>query len=168
MKHTFATSGLGAAILFAGLSAAQTPGKVDFRRDIQPLFQEKCIGCHGRSQQSAGMRLDQRSSAMAVRGSTMIGPGNAVGSVLYLKVSGTRFGQRMPPAGPLDPAQIEAIKNWIDQGAEWPDDLSGDTASLKRLIDLGADPNVANDAGATALMWAIDDEQKTRHKGPRT
>jgi mono/diheme cytochrome c family protein len=63
---------LGAVTLFAALltaqTATQTPGKVDFRRDIRPLFQEKCIGCHGPSQQSAGMRLDQRSSAMAIRG----------------------------------------------------------------------------------------------------
>ena len=27
-------------------------------------------------------------------------------------------GTRMPPTGPLDPAQIETIRNWIDQGAE--------------------------------------------------
>jgi ankyrin repeat protein len=33
----------------------------------------------------------------------------------------------MPPAGPLRPEQIEIIKAWIDQGAEWPDELSGDT-----------------------------------------
>ena len=62
MRHSFAVSALAAATAFPGLLAAQAPGKVDFRRDIQPLFQEKCIGCHGPSQQSAGMRLDRRSS----------------------------------------------------------------------------------------------------------
>ena len=33
----------------------------------------------------------------------------------------------MPPTGPLAATQIEIIKNWIDQGAEWPDDASGET-----------------------------------------
>src|SRR5580658_9806563 len=103
--------------------------RVDFRRDIQPLFQEKCIGCHGPSEQSAGMRLDRRSSAMQARGAVRLGPGNSAASMVYLKISGTRYGTRMPPTGPLDPAQIELIKNWIDQGAEWPDDLAGEKAS---------------------------------------
>jgi ankyrin repeat protein len=35
--------------------------------------------------------------------------------------------------------------------------LYGDGASARQLLDMGADPNVRNDAGATALMWAVDD-----------
>ena len=128
MTHSFAVSALVAVIAFPSLLPAQTPGKVDFRRDIQPIFQEKCIGCHGPSQQSAGMRLDRRSSAMEARGFVRLGPGNSAASLVYLKISGTRYGTRMPPTGPLDPAQIELIKNWIDQGAEWPDDLAGEKA----------------------------------------
>src|SRR5580658_7503761 len=129
MRHSFAVSGLAAATAFPGLLAAQTPRKVDFRRDIQPIFQEKCLGCHGPSQQSAGMRLDRRSSAMQARGAVRLGPGNAAASMVYLRTSGTRYGTRMPPTGALDPAQIELIRNWIDQGAEWPDDFAGEKAS---------------------------------------
>jgi ankyrin repeat protein len=202
MTRLSATSVLAVATLSAGLLTAQTPGKVDFRRDIQPIFHEKCIGCHGPSQQNAGMRLDRRSSAMESRGSIRLGPGNAAGSRLYLRISGNQYGTRMPPTGPLDPAQIELIKKWIDQGAEWPDDLAGErvvsppdpravrimeplrngdieafTRLLRKdpeaanrkgpggttpLIESGADPNVANDAGATPLMWVVDNEEKTR------
>jgi ankyrin repeat protein len=206
----------GAGLLFAGLLAGQTPGKIDFRRDIQPLFQERCIGCHGASQQMGGMRLDRRSSAMAIRGGTTIGPGNAAGSKLYLKLIGTKYGAQMPPTGPLSAEQINLIKTWIDQGAVWPDELSGekssgppdpratrmmealrngdlqtftrlvredpgavnlkgaggsaplmyaalygDAASVRQLIEAGANPNAANDAGATALMWSIDDPDET-------
>ena len=133
MMHSFAVSALAAAAAFPGLLAAQTPGNVDFRRDIQPLFQEKCIGCHGPSQQSAGMRLDRRSSAMQARGSVRLGPGNSAASMVYLRISGTHYGTRMPPTGPLDPAQTELIKNWIDQGAEWPDDLAGEKAPAPRI-----------------------------------
>jgi ankyrin repeat protein len=34
--------------------------------------------------------------------------------------------------------------------------LYGDSALVKGLLDHGADPNVRNDAGATALMWGLD------------
>jgi ankyrin repeat protein len=40
--------------------------------------------------------------------------------------------------------------------------LYADADAVKRLLDSGADPNTRNDAGATALMWAISDLEKTR------
>jgi ankyrin repeat protein len=52
-------------------------------------------------------------------------PGNSEASRLYLVLAG-RLGVQMPPAGPLSAAQIETIRTWIDQGADWPDALSGD------------------------------------------
>ena len=205
------------AFLFSGALLAQVPAKVDFRRDVQPIFKAYCIACHGPAQQMNGLRLDRRRDAM--RGGTIadIGPRNSAGSRLYLKLTGNQYGPQMPPTGALSPEQIDIIKRWIDQGAEWPDDLSGekpasapdpkatrimealrngdhqrfekllgdepDVASLKGpggstplmyaalygdfdsvrlLLDSGADPNVRNDAGATALMWAADDLEKAR------
>lgn len=206
-----------AGAIFAALSFAQAPAKVDFRRDVMPLFRANCVGCHGPTQQMNGFRLDRRSAAM--RGGTiaMIGPGNAAGSRLYLRLTGSEYGMQMPPTGPLSAAQIDIIKNWIDQGAEWPDDVSGeappptpdpkamammealrtgdraafrkalrgasksvngkgsggatpllyavlygDASRVKQLLDAGADPNIRNDAGASALMWAAGDLEKAR------
>jgi ankyrin repeat protein len=40
--------------------------------------------------------------------------------------------------------------------------LYADTASLRQLIERGADSKIANDEGVTALMWAIDDVEKAR------
>jgi ankyrin repeat protein len=40
--------------------------------------------------------------------------------------------------------------------------LYGDSDSVQRLLKSGADPNVRNDAGATALMWAVEDPEITR------
>jgi uncharacterized protein len=40
--------------------------------------------------------------------------------------------------------------------------LYGDAAAIRQLIDSGANANASNDAGATALMWAIDDPDKVR------
>jgi ankyrin repeat protein len=40
--------------------------------------------------------------------------------------------------------------------------LYSDAAAVRALLDGGADPNVRNDAGAVALMWAANDVEKTR------
>ena len=202
------------------LSFAQVSGRIDFRRDVQPLFRQHCISCHGPAQQMNGFRLDQRRYVMPNRvgaNGAAVDPGNSAKSLLYLKLTGTQRGPQMPPAGPLAPEKIEIIKAWIDQGAEWPDDLSGETSlsppdpgaarlmeairsgdrqtfqkmlrrhpkaanrrgtggstplmyaalygdadSVQLLLNNGADPNVRNDAGATALMWAVEDPEKTR------
>jgi ankyrin repeat protein len=195
----------------------QAPGKVDFRRDVQPLLRQYCISCHGPSQQMNAFRLDRRRDAM--RGGTlaMIAPGNSQASRLYLKLIGSQYGPQMPPTGALRPEQIAVLKAWIDQGAEWPDEASGeepspppdpkatpimkalrdgdkqafkrlalqhpkagdlrgpagttplmqaalygDAESVRLLLDNGADPNLRNEAGATALMWAANDLAKTR------
>src|SRR5262245_6485232 len=108
---------------------AQAPSpKVDFVRDIQPLLRQRCVGCHGPTQQMAGLRLDRRRDAM--RGSTfgtVIGPGNGEASRLSLRISGSERGPQMPPTGALPADQIALLKRWIDEGADWPDAVSGDT-----------------------------------------
>lgn len=40
--------------------------------------------------------------------------------------------------------------------------LYGDLDDVRLLLDNGGDPNVGNEAGATALMWAVDNPEKTR------
>jgi ankyrin repeat protein len=205
------------ALTFAVPRAQSSRPKVDFVRDVQPIFQQYCIGCHGPTQQMNGLRLDRRRDAM--RGGTfpIIGPGNGAASQLYLRVAGNRYGQQMPPTGVLAPEQIAIIKAWIDEGADWPDavandapvappdpgalrmnetlrrgdraaftailaespasakrigahgitplmtaTLYGDVITMQALLALGADVNAANEAGATALMWAVSDLAKTQ------
>jgi hypothetical protein len=46
-----------------GLPPAATI-KIDFARDIAPLFEKRCFGCHGPQQQMSGLRLDQKAAAM--------------------------------------------------------------------------------------------------------
>src|SRR5262245_44989502 len=109
----------------AGTVLAQTPEKVEFGRDVLPIFRQHCVGCHGPSQQISGLRVDQRSSAMK-GGTRRIVPGGSENSFVYLKLITDEYGLRMPPTGRMKPEEIAVIKAWIDQGAEWPDSLAND------------------------------------------
>ena len=80
-----------------------------------------------------GLRLDRRRDALPNRvganGARII-PGDSGGSVLFRRLAGTDAGPQMPPAGPLPERHIKLFQAWIDRGAQWPDELSGDTSSV--------------------------------------
>ena len=90
--------------------SGETPGKVDFRRDVQPILKQFCIDCHGPSQQMHGFRLDRRRDAMRGGTGIVIKPGYSTISRLYLKLIGNQYGPQMPLTGPLSPEQINIIK----------------------------------------------------------
>ncbi len=93
--------------------------RVSFSKDIQPIFETSCWNCHGATLQLSQLDLRTRESALkgAEHGIVLV-PGKAEGSRLYRLVAGLEK-PRMPMNGKLTPDQIEAIKLWIDQGAQW-------------------------------------------------
>src|SRR5258708_879073 len=104
-----------------------TTAKVDFVRDVQPILEQHCYECHGPEKQMNGFRLDRRRDAMRGGPLPVIGPGSSKSSRLYLRLTGTSYGHQMPfEEEPLTSAEITTIKDWIDQGAAWPDHASGD------------------------------------------
>src|SRR5690348_14536599 len=84
--------------------------KIDFAKQIQPIFEKSCYSCHGPKQQMAGLRLDTRSSAFAAS----IVPHNAAASPLYKRVAGAGGLAQMPLGGKLSPAEIATLRSWID------------------------------------------------------
>jgi len=66
---------------FDGRLFGQGESKVDFARDVQPLLKERCVGCHGPSQQMNGYRLDRRSAALGgvVRANIVPGSSERIG-----------------------------------------------------------------------------------------
>jgi len=104
---------------FTGGSAADQA--VDFARDIRPIFEASCYKCHGPKIARGQLRLDDKKSALkgGISGAAII-PGEAGKSLLLRRILGEGGEARMPMgASPLNPAQIEMIRKWIDQGAEW-------------------------------------------------
>jgi hypothetical protein len=111
------------------LAAQQTrlpppaPAAVNFARDIEPILNRNCLGCHGERTQMSGLRLDQRAAVLKGGASgVVVLPGNSAASRLIRLVSGLEDKKVMPPAGNrLSPAEIGLLRAWIDQGLSWSD-----------------------------------------------
>ena len=95
--------------------------KVDFAKSVQGVFEARCIDCHGSKKQKGDLRLDSQEAAF----DEVIVPGNSGKSHLYEHISlPADHEDIMPPKGdPLTKDQIALIKQWIDEGANWPDGL---------------------------------------------
>jgi mono/diheme cytochrome c family protein len=124
-----------AEVLHRPAVQAQT-APVDFARDIEPIFQQSCNACHGAKKASGQLRLDVK--ALALKGGlsgALLVPGNSRASLLLKRILGEGGEARMPLGGEaLKPEQIELIRRWIDEGAQWPaaSDLKPQTAELPK------------------------------------
>ncbi len=99
-------------------------GKIDFNRDVRPIFALSCYECHGEQKRKGGLRVDVKAAAIA-GGKT--GPlfvaGDLEASHLIQRVLGEGDDQRMPAdKDPLPEDCIRILKAWVEQGAHWPDD----------------------------------------------
>lgn len=112
------------ALCLPGLLALAAPAApVDFSKDVEPLLRTSCLPCHAGERAQAGLRLDSRSGALkgGVSGPAVT-PGNSTRSRLMERVTGLGGKPRMPMGGkPLSAGQIAILKQWIDQGAHWPE-----------------------------------------------
>jgi mono/diheme cytochrome c family protein len=125
------------------LAAADEGKKVDFIKDVQPIFKASCVKCHGvdpkkpKKKAAGGFRLDDKTAALkgGKYGADIV-PGKSKDSRLFQLLSGPVTvtvddkDKDVPPMPkvkkgekwkPLTDDQIATIKQWIDQGADWPD-----------------------------------------------
>ena len=103
--------------------------KVDFTKDVYPIFKEGCLKCHGPEKQKGKYRMDTREGAFK-KGDAgpFIVAGNSEKSPIIHMVAGLIEEGLMPPPSdkpgesePLSKEQIGILRAWIDQGAEWPE-----------------------------------------------
>ncbi len=116
-----------------GDDQSDEPGEmVFFSADIQPILNERCINCHfpGGFAQMVGIPWDFREetafddiveqSSIQDGSFTLVVPGDADSSLLFLKVSSESppVGSMMPLGGPpLADSEVALIRAWIEQGA---------------------------------------------------
>jgi hypothetical protein len=113
-------------LLAATTPRAATPAKrIDFNRDIRPILSDNCFNCHGfdEKKRKAKLRLDNFEGATAARDpKPAIKPKDLTGSELWYRVNTTNADDHMPPAESnkkLTAAQIDTLKQWIQQGAQY-------------------------------------------------
>jgi hypothetical protein len=112
----------GACGIASLAGAAET--KLDFAKDIQPILQQQCFKCHGSEKQKGKLRLDSKEAAVkGGKGGPALVAGDAAKSELMRRISLPKTDDDfMPTEGePLPKAQIDLLKQWIDQGAVWPE-----------------------------------------------
>ena len=110
---------------------------IDFQRDVRPILTRHCLRCHGDKQDEGGLRLSTKQNALAAADSEepVIVPGEANASLLMQRVTGTELGDQMPAdATPLSASEIKILRDWINDGAKWPDGIDGLHWAYKKPI----------------------------------
>ncbi|MCF7788160.1 MAG: PSD1 and planctomycete cytochrome C domain-containing protein [Prosthecobacter sp.] len=134
-----------------------------FVRRVWPLFQEKCLACHGNDEQKIKGSFDMRTQESTFKGGESaqpsIVPGKPEQSPLYL--ASTRQHEPdwepMPPkeADKLYAEQLNWIKVWITGGAPWPDETKRSAIAKANAEKWSAENGVTiKTTGALSPEWA--------------
>ena len=134
------------SLLLTGFYSSADAQKVDFNTQIKPLLEKHCMECHNAEADSYPIEVKDDAFSFIVEG-------EPEESDMYLVLVTDDEKELMPPADferPLNDDQIELIKTWIAEGAEWPDDAQ--FVMWK--------PQVSDDGGdASATAGATSDNQ---------
>jgi hypothetical protein len=117
------------------------PRKIDFTRDIKPIFEGSCIKCHARGRTKGGFQIDTRDTLLQGGDSgPAVSPGKSQESLLIELVAGVDPDNVMPKKGSrLTVEQIGLLRAWIDQGLPWDP-----TVSFARPAPLNLTPHSPN------------------------
>ncbi len=116
--------------LAGGLFAEEvTEGEKLFALKVKPLLAEKCNACHGDEPDKIKGDFDMRTRESILKGGDYFAedvmiPGKGEESFLYLTTTRTEKDFEMPPkeADHLTEEQQWWIRDWINDGAPWPND----------------------------------------------
>ena len=141
------------------LSAQNDKVSIDFSADIKPILESNCLSCHNEENAEGGYRIDNRDDAM-----DYIEEGDASSSDFYLYLISDDEDELMPPpdeGGPLDDSDIKLIKEWIDEGAQWPTSVS--LQEPAKMDDQEDDPDAPFKGDAAgSRQWQADGSVRNR------
>jgi WD40 repeat protein len=150
--------GLTLAVVFAWCTSAAgsepvKTGLVSFHREIRPILQQKCAGCHQPAKQRAGLLLISYDDAVKGGDSGPLWvPGKPDQSVLIKSLRGID-GQKLMPEGepPLSSEQIALVARWIAEGAK--DDTP---EQFKKTLVVSGPPTYTQPVTITAMAHTPD------------
>jgi hypothetical protein len=141
-----------------------------FVRRVWPLFQEKCLACHGNDEKKIKAGYDMRTLESAIQGgeseTKALVPGRPDESPLYLASTRQHDDwESMPPkeADQLKPEQLAWIKDWIAAGAPWPDE-----AKRNAIAKASAEKWSAQDGITVKVVGALSPEWANRRYKPES
>ncbi len=139
-----------------------------FVRRVWPLFQEKCLACHGNDEKKIKGEFDMRTLTSTLKGGesekASLVPGKPEESPLYLAATRQHDDwEAMPPkeADKLYTEQLAWIKDWINAGAAWPDE-----AKQKAIAKANSDKWSAEDGITVKTTGALSPEWANRRYKP--
>jgi len=137
--------------------------RVDFNRDIRPILSNNCYACHGPDggARKAGLRFDIPEAPITPNkdGQAAIVPGHVDQSLMVRRITAADPADRMPPAETrkmLSPAQIDLIRRWIEQGAEFSPHWSL-LAPARAAIPEVSDPSWPRNAIDSFILHQLDE-----------
>ena len=107
--------------------------KVDFEKDVWPIFESKCASCHNDENEEAKFRVDSKQRFMqgGVSG-IAINTKTPQSSLLLTRIMGKGDLDRMPlDEDPLSDKETDTIRRWIAQGAEWPANIGKQDSAIE-------------------------------------
>ncbi|MEM8485041.1 MAG: PSD1 and planctomycete cytochrome C domain-containing protein [Bacteroidota bacterium] len=110
------------ALLGAAAFYWTQPAPVQYNADIRPIFNNKCIACHGGVKQSGGFSVlfEEEAFQPAESGELAIVRGKPDESELIRRVNHADPEERMPADhDALSNDEIEKLHDWIEAGAKW-------------------------------------------------
>jgi len=116
------------ATLIAAFTAsfAYADDSIQFNRDVLPILAGNCFQCHGpdAAARKRDIRFDTKDGLFGVTrdGANLLVPGKPDESELFARIIDPDADNRMPPADSklhLSEKDVQTLKTWIEQGAEW-------------------------------------------------
>ena len=109
---------------FLTVSWACQEKRVDFSAEIKPILNKHCISCHGGVKRNGNFSVLFRHEALDTTESGKIGivAGDPDHSEMIRRITSNDPEVRMPyKEDPLSAEDINTLRKWIEQGAEWGD-----------------------------------------------
>jgi mono/diheme cytochrome c family protein len=102
------------------LPDASTKQDVTFEKDIRPIFEKSCFGCHGTEKQRSELRVDSIESILkGGKHGQIVVAGKSDQSPLVIAVARVNKKTAMPPKKNfLTAEEVGLVRAWIDQGTK--------------------------------------------------
>jgi len=140
----------------ASIARAADPPPVSFYRDVRPIMQTHCQGCHQPAKSEGNLTLTSHAGMLkpGESGEIAVAPGKPEASNLLKVITPNAAGKAEMPKGkePLSATQIELVRRWIAAGAT--DDTP---ATLTRPYSAEHPPVYHAAPVITAIDFAPDD-----------